>query len=151
MSDRIVLTRTAYLPDGTFGELVFPNGIKMFTVEKPWKENIVSESCIPDGVYRMGMRESPVVRRSSGGEFHEGWEVLDVEGRSYIMLHPGNWPCNFQGCIGVGDSLSYMTDKRGRMTLAVTNSRNTFRRLMEELDTRYEWELEIRPTTGAVL
>jgi hypothetical protein len=81
MTSRAVLTRFAYLPDGTFGELVFPDGTSMFTVERPWKDNTPKESCIPDGIYQLGMRESPVVHRSSGGMFHEGWEVLDVEGR----------------------------------------------------------------------
>lgn len=146
MSDTTIqMVRFAYLPSGTYGKMTFPNGESFYTVEQPWNDNKTDESCIPDGVYRLGMRESPVVKRSSGGEFTEGWEVLDVPERDYIMLHPGNWPMNFKGCIGMGRDLTIMQDKRGVLVDAVTDSRDAFRRVMEIMDEKAEWELVITP------
>lgn len=145
MNNQILLTRFAYLPTGTYGRMTFPDGTSFYTVERAWLNNKPDESCIPDGVYRLGMRESNVVKTSSGGDFTEGWEVLDVPERTFIMIHPGNWPMNFNGCIGVGRGLSIMQDKRGVLVNAVTESRSAFRKMMEIMDMHYEWELEIRP------
>lgn len=145
MSNVIQLTRFAYLPDGTYGEMVFPNGEKFFTVERSWEGNKPNVSCIPDGTYRLGMRASSVVKRSSGGRHDEGWEVMDVPGRSYIMIHPGNWPKNFQGCIGVGRGMSIMKDSSGNLVHSVTSSRDAFMRMMEIMDEHTEWELVISP------
>lgn len=145
MNNVIRLVRFGYMPEGTYGKLIFPNGETFYTVERPWMDNKAKESCIPDGVYRLGMRESPVVKRSSGGEFDEGWEVLDVPDRTFIMIHPGNWPMNFQGCIGVGRNMAIMQDKRGVLVNSVTGSRDAFRRIMELMEEHYEWVLEINP------
>lgn len=135
----ITLVRFAYAPDGTFGRIKLPEGWSCFTVERPWKDNKPFESCIPDGVYDLKKRRSPVVERASGGDYIEGWEVCDVQGRSYIMIHPGNWPINFQGCIGVGKKYMVMQGANG-----VTESRATFADLMGRLE-GLEWKIDIRP------
>lgn len=135
----VILTRFAYSPDGTFGRLVLPGGWSCFTVERPWKDNEPFESCIPDGVYDLKRRRSPVVERTSGGDYLEGWEVCDVPGRTYIMIHPGNWPRNFEGCIGVGKKYMVMQGANG-----VTESGITFAELMGKLDGG-EWKIDIRP------
>jgi len=136
----IHLERFAYAPDGVFGRLTLPNGEKLYTVERPWLGNRPFESCIPDGVYRLQKRISPVVERTSGGEFFEGWEVTDAPERDYIMLHPGNWPENFEGCIGVGDDYTIIEGRN-----AITNSRDSFRKLMKQLDGVDAWDLVITP------
>lgn len=134
----ITLERFAYSPHGTFGRLIVPNKIACFTVERPWAENRAGESCIPEGRYQLRMRPSPVVKRSSGGEFLQGWEVVDVPGRSLIMLHPGNTALDVQGCISPGDSLGCV---EGRW--AVLRSRETFKALMSALAGLDGWNLEI--------
>lgn len=108
------------------------------TIELPWRNNEQRVSCIPEGEYQLRMRPSPVVQRSSGGEFSEGWEVCAVPGRTFIMLHPGNWADNVLGCIAMGRSHVVMSGK-----LAVSNSRDTFRDLMAALATRNEWTMTI--------
>ena len=134
----IHLERFAYAPDGTFGRLTLPNGEHLYTVERPWRGNKPFESCIPDGVYELQKRVSPVVDRTSGGEFLEGWEVMDVPGRSYIMVHPGNWPENFEGCIGVGTDYMILSGRN-----AVSNSREAFRQFMQALSGMDAWDLVI--------
>ena len=142
---RIILERFAYSPDGTFGKLYIPSvGFECFTVELPWEDNEPRVSCIPEGVYTLGKRYSPVVQRSSGGEFKEGWEVQDVPGRTYIMIHPGNWPHNFKGCIGVGRDYMVIPDRTGTPRNGVSSSRLTFSKLMAVMDTSNGWELDIR-------
>jgi hypothetical protein len=121
--------------DGTFGRLRLPNeSFSCYTVELPWLNNRNCESCIPSGGYRLNYRESNVVRETTGGEFTGGWEVHPVMDRSYIMLHPGNSIADLEGCIAPGDDLSaWKVDGLGRVCRAVTNSRDTFRDLMDRL------------------
>jgi hypothetical protein len=74
------LKRT-YFSKGVHGELIFPSGESVYTLERPWRDNEQSESCIPEGVYTAGLRGSPVVERTSKGEFVDGWEVENVPER----------------------------------------------------------------------
>lgn len=136
----VIIERFAYSPDGTFGRIKLPTGKEFFTVERPWLSNKPHESCIPDGIYIMEKRRSPVVERTTGGDYVEGWEITHVPGRTYIMLHPGNWPENFEGCIGVGLKYQVMDGRNG-----VTQSRSAFAQVMAALDGRDSWRLEIRP------
>ena len=130
----LTICRFNYGPDlpspaaGTFGVATLPSGRKLYSVERPWVGNENDVSCIPEGVYKLGWRRSGVIERSSGGEFTEGWEVQGVPGRSLIMLHVGNWPTDFEGCIGFGMKYGLLGGK-----LAVSRSREAFRLLMAEL------------------
>jgi len=136
----VIIERFAYAPDGTFGRIKLPNGTQFVTVERPWLSNKAYESCIPDGIYTMEKRRSPVVERTSGGNYLEGWEITHVPGRTYIMIHPGNWPDNFEGCIGVGMNYQILDGRN-----AVAQSRSAFAQVMGALDGRDTWLLEIRP------
>lgn len=135
----IKLTR-AYLPDNsaTFGRIEI-NDTALYTLEPPWQQNEPSVSCIPEGVYPLQLRESPVVRRSSGGEFFEGWEVTRVESRRFIMFHVGNWVSDTDGCILVGESFSWHPQK-GPM---ISNSAKGFKKFMLALANRDFWDIEI--------
>lgn len=131
----IELCRHSYSPAGTFGTLTVGD-LELATCELPWHGNKPGESCIPEGVYDLQMRESPVVQRSSGGEFARGWEVCDVPGRTFIMLHPANWPGELQGCISVGLAFGVIAGQIG-----VSSSREAFRKLMAAIP---EGENELR-------
>lgn len=135
----VILTRGHGFDMGTFGRLIVPGGFECFTCERPWLGNRVSESCIPPGVYDLAMRNSEVVRRTTGGRYSRGWEVTGVDGRTYIMFHPGNTLDDSEGCILPGESLSAWDGK-----WAVTNSQGTFDRLMKVLGGAENWTLEIR-------
>lgn len=133
----ISLTRY-YTPQATWGTLRVGD-FECATIEREWAGNAVGESCIPEGEYRLRLRSSPIVQRTSGCEFEEGWEVCDVPERTWIMLHPANWAHQLQGCIAPGREHVIMRDK-----LAVNHSRDTFRELMSALDGRNEWVLTIQ-------
>lgn len=138
MTNRILLTRGHGFNMGTFGQLSMP-GFDCHTLERPWLGNRKSESCIPPGVYTCRLRNSEVVRETTGGTFSKGWEVTGVHGRTWIMIHPGNTIDDTAGCILPGDAFSAWD---GMWT--VTNSRDTFRALMDALSRADEWRLDIR-------
>jgi len=136
----IEMIRFAYAPDGTFGYIDLPNGKRIYTCERPWLSNRQNESCIPDGAYILKKRRSPVVERTTGADFKEGWEVTGVPERTFIMIHPGNWPKNVEGCIAVGRKYQLLNGLNG-----VIESRSTFRCLMSALASETCWQLDIRP------
>lgn len=142
----MITLERAYLPNGfaTFGRLILPDGWHCYTLENPWRLNTRSVSCIPEGVYPLAMRKSPVVKRTTGDEFDFGWEITEVPDRDHIMIHPGNWTHNTDGCVLPGRSFHWHHE-HGPM---VTNSGDAFRQFMErmsgELD---EYFIDIRPIT----
>jgi hypothetical protein len=83
------LTRV-YQTDRTTGVLRGPNGYKGLTLERPWKDNKVSVSCIPEGTYE--------VHRDRVGRF-TWFAVQNVKGRSNIEFHLGTLPEHSEGCI----------------------------------------------------
>lgn len=124
---------------GTFGVLTMPDGKTLWSVERAWRQNEPGVSCIPEGVYPLRKRASFIVQRTSGGEFHEGWEVAGVPDRSSIMIHPATWPTELGGGIGVGERYGVIDGR-----LAVQSSLFAFRELMSALDAD-EYELQITP------
>ena len=141
----IVLEREGSSPWGTFGTLMLDDGWECKTVEPRWLGNAKGKSCIPPGTYKMTMRDSPVVTRTSNGRFSRGWEVTNVPGRTFIMLHPGNWDRNSDGCILVGREFAVITDgkRRGLQYPGVTHSQSVFAALMERLASSEAWDLHI--------
>ena len=73
------------------------------TYERPWLSNKQSVSCIPNGTYRVTIHMSP----SKGRCF----KIHDVQGRTDILIHPGNTLKDTYGCILVG-SYSYLNGCR---------------------------------------
>ncbi|MFP5465149.1 MAG: DUF5675 family protein [Gammaproteobacteria bacterium] len=134
----IQLQRMGSTPWGTFGTLRLPDGTAFPTVEPRWEYNAIGKSCIPAGVYLLAMRASPIVRRTSGGEFNSGWEVTGVLNRSLIMIHPGNWAGDSNGCILPGRAHTVINGVPG-----VSASRAAFKDLMQRLARQDQWTLSI--------
>jgi hypothetical protein len=85
------LLRT-YYPDGTNGEIRHVGQPVCLTIELPWLQNRRNVSCIPEGRYRLRKRFTP----------RHGLHVLvvDVPGRSGILIHPANYAkTELRGCI----------------------------------------------------
>ena len=116
----LTLTRFAYLDQGTFGKLVLPSGIIVYTVERPWLNNLPGVSCIPEGRYNLKRRKF-----NRGGYW--AYVVAPVEGRLHILFHIANWPHEVQGCIGLGFEF-----RVGEFM--VVDSSRAFKRFMKELD-----------------
>jgi len=123
----ITLERFCYHPEGTLGVLRFDSQT-FYSIERPWKNNAVSFSCIPEGTYQTRWRKSP--------KFGETWEIQDVPNRTYILIHAANYAKDVHGCIGLGTYL--MGDK-----IAVSQSRIAVG-LFEKLTRETEWQLEIK-------
>ncbi len=94
----LVLKRT-YFKKGTIGALFINDRFICFTIELPWKDNQRNISCIPEGCYEVVPRFS---RR-----FKNHLHVLNVTGRSLILIHPANDALrDLEGCIAPVSQLS---------------------------------------------
>lgn len=111
---------------GTFGVLTCPElFFGCYTAEPPWKNNRNSVSCIPTGEYTVTIRNSP----KYGIIFH----VRHVSGRSYILIHSGNYAGDVEkgfkshtmGCILLGKTRGWLKKQR-----VILNSRITVRKFM---------------------
>lgn len=62
------------------------------TIELPYRNNAVRISCIPEGRYEIRKRYSP--------KFKHHFEIQQVTGRSFILIHPANNASKeLRGCI----------------------------------------------------
>ena len=97
MSAPFDIVRQPSTAKGTEGELLV-EGIHMcYTLERPWLDDAQDISSIPLGVYE--------VRPCWSEHFNALMpHLMDVPGRSQIMLHPANWVSQLKGCIALGDS-----------------------------------------------
>jgi hypothetical protein len=94
----LVLERRAYLPKGTFGQLHFPEGQTIWTLENPWKNNVPFVSCIPEGLYGL--------TRDTFKDRYPNYRIVNPPpGRWGIEIHRGNNIEHTSGCILVGMDL----------------------------------------------
>ncbi len=133
----LIISRYCYSPMGTFGILSIPNEknadkpFRWLTVERPWLNNQTSISCIPEGTYGIGLRQSSVVSRTSRGEFKAGYEIKDVPDRTFIMMHIANTMNDLEGCVGLGLAQGFVKGK-----WAVTSSKVAFRSFMNNMESQ---------------
>lgn len=98
----LTLVREDSEDDGTYGTLRLPDGTTFMTIELPWRDNKNGVSCIPPGSYKC--------RRRPTTNFGNAYEVMQVPGRSGILIHQGNsagskdkgQTTNSSGCILLG-------------------------------------------------
>ena len=129
--------------EGTLGRLVAEGLGEVAVMEPPWRDNRPCRSCIPPGRYVVAPHTSP--------RYGTCQLVTAVEGRSHILLHPGNvggdvergYTTHTLGCLLPGQRAGVLA-VRGRRQRAVLASRTATRRLMEWAGGR-PWHLEIRP------
>jgi len=79
----------------TLGKLSVDGQHLCHTLERPWVGNKARVSCIPTGKYHGKIQPSPHFKRDLP-------ELLDVPGRSEILIHVGNTVDDSAGCILVG-------------------------------------------------
>ena len=81
-----------YLPNGTNGTVYLHGEPICHTIELPWRDNRRNVSCIPEGRYRLV--------RTRGRRFQYCIRLLDVPGRSGILIHAANHAATqLRGCI----------------------------------------------------
>ena len=117
----IYLDRFAYTMYGVFGMLRY-DGMKLFTVERPWSDNQRNVSCIPTGAYPLKLTHF------IHGDY-PAYELLDVPGRDSILIHIGNTMDDVRGCIAPGLMLGWVGKK-----WAVVESKLAFERFMEHMN-----------------
>ncbi|QXP53818.1 DUF5675 family protein [Cellulophaga sp. HaHa_2_1] len=87
-----VLLHRTYFEEGTNSALFYNGQFLGFAIELPWLNNQRNVSCIPEGEYELKARYS--------SKFGHHLHILDVKGRSLILLHPANnAKRELRGCI----------------------------------------------------
>lgn len=112
----VILVRDKHTKYGTFGRLMTPNGIQLFTIERNWLNNGARNSCIPSGVYTVSWQPSP--------RFGWAYRLHEVPKRAGILIHPANYASELAGCIALG---------KNRNNLMITSSRQAQREFENEL------------------
>jgi hypothetical protein len=102
------------------------------TLEPPWLNNLVNKSCIPPGDYVCSIRRSE--------KYGKHLIVEDVQGRSEILFHHGNYRKNSKGCILVGEKFRHID---GDNQIDITNSKNSMKRLMRYIENGDKINLKI--------
>ncbi len=73
------------------------------SLELPWKNNAVGKSAIPCGEYFMLPTYADATKTAGT---NKAYRLLDVPGRSGILIHVANQPSELEGCIAVGLSFA---------------------------------------------
>lgn len=111
----VLVLRRIYNRDGAPGMISFQGEAVCFSLELPWRFNRPFISCIPQGMYKLRLR----TRKGQAVI-----DVLDVPGRSHIVMHPANdAQTELQGCIAPVSALGSAhtgTDSRKAMAKLVT-------------------------------
>ena len=127
----ITLNRIISSKEGVLGLLHINGKPISVTLERPWKDNMAWESCIPFGLY-------PLTRLESSKAFKYPHYLLEgVHDRTYIKIHVANYPSELHGCIGVG---SYFANG----AIAISKSRKAMDHVMWALDRHEKLALNIR-------
>tara|TARA_R110000824_G_scaffold142839_1_gene310147 strand:+ start:148 stop:582 length:435 start_codon:yes stop_codon:yes gene_type:complete len=116
----LLLIRDEFTNKSTLGKLFLNGELFCQTLELPYLDNQRSISCIPEGEYKVRLRTA----KESSSRDYLHLLVQDVKGRSYILVHIGNFPKDTKGCILVGQS---------RQQDRVNNSRFAMELLMKEI------------------
>jgi hypothetical protein len=125
LTNSLSMVRTHHSNEQTKGELFVldENGQVLFqcyTLELPWNDNKVRESCIPVGRYKIVPRFSQ--------KYKHHLHILDVPDRSFILIHEANYVRQLLGCIAVGKN---RIDLDGDGLLDVTSSVATKNKILE--------------------
>jgi hypothetical protein len=90
----VELRRLSFSPYGILGELQMHGRTLCYTLEDPDNNNLVGNSCIPEGTY--------ICVPHNGTRYKNVWRLESVPGRTAILIHQGNTLNDTRGCILVG-------------------------------------------------
>lgn len=128
---KAILTRLAHEVKQTLGELNFYQDVsKVFSckiLELPDRANQNSISRIPAGKYTC------VLRWSEKYKWH--YHVTNVPGRSYILIHFGNYYTHTRGCLIAGNAFADINNDGFR---DVTSSKKTLKRMLAIAPKQFE-------------
>lgn len=129
-----ILFREKSTEQGTFGYFAC-DGRFWHSLELPDKNNKKSLSCIPCGEYICKTRYSPKFKR-------EIYNLKNVEGRTYILIHSANfagdiekgWQSHLNGCIALGKKRGIFKNKYGKNQRAILNSKMAEKEMMSFME-----------------
>jgi len=128
----LILERWADHEDhGTFGRLYHDGRFLADTIERPWLNNRRNVSCIPAGTYDLeqtirgsGYETFALVNFDIGVTRYNSLDSL----RFAILIHPGNFASDVEGCIACGKGIS---SDGGRLMLTGGTSRATTEEVLD--------------------
>lgn len=115
---------------GVIGSLFVDGHNLCHTLERPWRNNVEGDSCIPSGSY--------VCKRVISPKFGETFEITGVKDRTHILFHSGNTIADSKGCVLVG----FQYSDTGAQ-LVVSKSRVAHEALMKLMEGENEFNLEV--------
>lgn len=143
--DALSIMRASTDDDGTYGVML--DGTKPFlvTLEESWKGNANNISCIPAGFYRCKRVHKPI--------HGECFQIMDVPGRSDVLIHWGNTEIDTEGCVITGESfgtLKALDDDTNQVEnqAAVLNSKSAYKKFMDRMAGIDEFNLAVAWAEG---
>ncbi|MGR3221325.1 MAG: DUF5675 family protein [Candidatus Anammoxibacter sp.] len=138
---RLILYRTFQNNIQTLGEMFVVKGEKVLfkcaALELPYKHNQLRISCVLNGIYKC------IKRAATKSIPYEHILLLDVDGRSGICIHIGNWFTDILGCILVGTR--HVDIKKNGVydgELDVASSGKAFNKIMKLLPNEFDLEIK---------
>jgi hypothetical protein len=131
--ETVTIHRIAHRMDGTFGVILMAGVLPIaLSLERPWNNNAVGASCIPEGQY--------ICKRVNSPKFGNTFEVTGVPGRTLILFHKGNIDDDSHGCILVGEEFSTWTDG----SASIARSGDGFTEFLRRLEDVNEFFLTVK-------
>jgi len=131
---KLLIERYSHGEKQTIGNLIglSESGHALFTcdtLELPWLNNQKQISCIPTGKY--------LVKKRYSKKFKNHLHITNVEDRSYILIHSGNYYTDILGCVLVG-RLGFVNSDD---IIDVNSSKKTLKKLLTFVESDIELEI----------
>ena len=131
---KLLIERYSHGEKQTIGNLIglSESGHALFTcdtLELPWLNNQKQISCIPTGKY--------LVKKRYSKKFKNHLHITNVEDRSYILIHSGNYYTDILGCVLVG-RLGFVNSDD---IIDVSSSKKTLNKLLNFVESDIELEI----------
>lgn len=101
---------------GMFGRFISAAGRQWHSMERSWRGNQPRVSCVRPGRYELVRWPSAKLRGSDHVFALVGGDVGLAPGpgitRTFVEIHPANFPLELQGCIALGLSLTWVPAAR---------------------------------------
>jgi len=126
MKLEVIVNRFKITNDYSLGHcyIKYPEGRTVYvgcSLERGWRNNENSVSCVPPGTYELKLDYSPRFKTKL-------WELYGVPNRSECKFHAANYWRQLNGCIALGNK---HIDIDGDGDLDVTSSKLTMRKFHE--------------------
>ena len=131
---KLLIERYSHSERQTIGNLIglSESGHSLFTcdtLELPWLNNCKQISCIPTGRY--------LVKKRYSKKFKNHLHITNVEDRSYILIHAGNYYTDILGCVLVGRLRFINSDD----IIDVGSSKKTLKKLLTFVEESIELDI----------